>query len=130
MSEYGDRIADLAERARRDRETFEPPETPPDEEAALTYARDGVGPVVAIYVDARAGADAPVAFDPAEFELLERAMNDWLELYAACYGVEIDAAFTVREAAELLIDTHDINDTAMLLTGVQPRNRDTDEENG
>jgi len=48
-------------------------------------------------------------------------MNDWLELYAACYGVDIDAAFTIREAAEALIDTHDARAVARVLTGLPPR---------
>ena len=119
MSDVSDRIAELSERARRDREEFEPPPDPPDEAAALGYLTDGVGSVVGLYVDARTGEK--VRFDEAEFALLERALNDWLELYAACYGVDIDAAFTVREAAELLVDTHSIRDTAMLLTQVPER---------
>ncbi len=118
MSDYGERIAALADRARRDVEAFEPPESPPDEVTALSYAREGVGPTVALYIDARTGPGSPVAFDRAEFALLERALNDWLELYAACYGIEMDATFTIREAAEALLDTHNIDETAALLTGV------------
>ena len=45
-------------------------------------------------------------------------MNDYLELYAACYGVEMDAGFTIRSAAEALIDTHNVADVAYLLTQV------------
>jgi len=56
-----------------------------------------------------------------EFSLLQRAMNDWLELYAACYGTDITAEFTVREAAELVIATHNLRDTAQLLTRVPAR---------
>ena len=119
MSDVSERIAGLADRARRDREAFEPPPDPPDEPAALEYLTDGVGAVVGLYVDARTGEK--VRFDEAEFALLERALNDWLELYAACYGIDIDGSFTVREAAELLVDTHSIRDTAMLLTGVPER---------
>lgn len=118
MSDYGERIAALADRARRDVEAFEPPESPPDEATALSYAREGIGPTVALYIDARTGPCSPVAFDRTEFALLERALNDWLELYAACYGIEMDATFTIREAAEVLLDTHNIDETAALLTGV------------
>lgn len=119
MTDFSERIAALSERARRDREAFEAPTDPPDEERALSYLTDGVGDVVGLYVEARTGEQ--VRFDEAEFALLERALNDWLELYAACYGVDIEASFTVREAAELLVETHSIRDTALLLTNVPDR---------
>ncbi|WP_327052475.1 hypothetical protein [Halomicrococcus gelatinilyticus] len=121
MSEYRDRIADLAERSREDREAFEPPADPPAEAEALSYLRSGVGEVVAVYVEGRTGEFA--AFDDVELSLLERALNDWLELYARCYGEEIDAEFTVREVAELVVATHDVTDVAQLLTHV-PRRRE------
>lgn len=120
-SEYADRIAALARRARRARETFVPPADPPDEERALECLREGFGPTVALYVEARTGGGDPVAFSGGEFDALERAVNDWLELYAACHGVAIDAEFTVREAATLLVQTHDVRDTAQLLTRVPER---------
>jgi hypothetical protein len=115
-----ERIETLARRARRDREAFVPPSDPPATEEATTYLREGVGPAVALYVEARTG-DELVRFDPAAFERLEEAMNTWLELYAACHGAEIDAAFTVREAAELLVETHNVRHAAELLTRVPDR---------
>jgi hypothetical protein len=121
MDDLSDRIAELSERARRDREAFEPPVDPPDEEAALGYLVDGVGDVVGLYIEARTGE--LVRFDDAEFAMLERALNDWLDLYAACYGVDLEASFTVREAAELVVDTHSIRETAILLTNVPDRDR-------
>lgn len=120
--DFTERIAELAERARRDRERFEPPSTPPDEEAAVDYLVDGVGDVIALYIEARTGE--MVRFDAAEFALLERALNDWLELYAACYGADLEASFTVREAAELLVETHSLRETALLLTRVPDRSSD------
>ncbi|NEU56831.1 hypothetical protein [Halorussus sp. MSC15.2] len=119
MSDYRDRIDALAERARGDRRAFDPPADPPDEERALRYLRDGVGDAVSVYVEARTGEFAPL--DVEEMDRLERAANDWLELYARCYGRNIDAEFTVREVAELVVDTYDIADTARLLTGVPER---------
>ncbi len=116
------RIDALAERAQADRAAFEPPEDPPDREQALDYLREGVGPAVGVYVDARAGPDAPVRFEPSAYRRLEQAMNDWLALYAACHGTRIDASFTLRTAAELLVDTHDIGTVARVLTGVPERN--------
>lgn len=113
------RIDTLAQRARRDREAFEPPTDPPDERRAMEFLRKGVGPAVWVYVDARTGEWE--RFDPDEFARLERAMNDWLELYAACYGRSIRAEFTVREAAELLLDTRNVKDVAQLLTHVPAR---------
>jgi hypothetical protein len=117
MSDYSRRIASLADRAQRDREGFNPPDSPPARQEALRYLCDGVGPAVALYIEARTGEEW-VDFDPVEFALLERAMNDWLSLYARCHGVPLDADFTVREAAELLLQTHDLQDTAVMLTHV------------
>ncbi|MFB6361484.1 MAG: hypothetical protein ABEH59_09215 [Halobacteriales archaeon] len=110
------RIDALAERARADGEALEPPAQPPDEERAMEYLRNGVGPAVAVYLEARTGEW--VRFDPERFERLERAMNTWLECYAACYGVDLDAEFTLRTAAEALTDTNDIGDVARVLTKV------------
>jgi hypothetical protein len=121
-SEYWDRIAANADRARRVRERFEPPEDPPDEQRALEFLREGLGPLVATYVEARTGGGEQVAFSEVEFTLLQRALNDWLELYARCYGVTLDAEFTVREAAELLVETHNVRDVARMLTKVPGRN--------
>lgn len=119
MSEYGDRIEAVAARVRSDREAFEPPADPPDEEAALEYLRRGAGEAVAIYVDARTGER--VRFEPAEFDELQWALNRSLELYAACYGVDAEFDTNPREAAELLVDTHNIHETAQGLTHVPPR---------
>lgn len=121
MSALTDEISDLAERARRDRERFSPPTDPPDEQSALRYLTEGVGDVVRLYIEARTGEKT--RFDTVEFALLERALNDWLELYAACYGVDLDASFTVREVAELLVETHSIREAVLLLTCVPERNR-------
>ncbi|PSP55673.1 hypothetical protein BRC82_03555 [Halobacteriales archaeon QS_1_67_19] len=121
MSELRERIDALADRARTDRRDFEPPTDPPDEERALSYLREGVGDVVSAYVEARTGEF--VRLNRVEMVQLERALNDWLELYARCHGRSIDAEFTVREVAELLVETHDLADTAQLLTGVPARER-------
>ena len=118
---YTARIDALAEQARADRAAFEPPADPPDREQALAYLREGAGQALGVYVDARAGEDAPVRFEPAAYRRLEGAMNDWLALYAACHGTRIEASFTLRTAAELLVDTHDIVAVARLLTGVPER---------
>lgn len=84
---------------------------------ALVVSRDGLGPVVGLYIDARTAND-PGRFSQRELDLLHQATNDWLAVYADCYGVTLDPDFTVREAAELLVDTHDIQQTAALLTQV------------
>lgn len=119
-SPYAERIRELAAEARRAREAFDPPEGDERAERAAECARDGVGPVVALYVEARTGA-RNVAFSAAEHRLLRRALNDWLTLYARCHGVELDADFAVREAAELLVETRDVRDAAQLLTRVPER---------
>ncbi len=119
-SGYRERIGDLATRAERDRETFDPPENPPDEERAMAFLREGLGPLVALYLEART-ADWEVGFSAAELEAFHRATNDWITLYARCYGVSMDPDTTIRKAAEVLIETHNIRDTAQLLTHVPPR---------
>ena len=113
------RIDDLAAEARREREAFDSPDEPPAEERALRYCRDGLGPVLAAYVEARTGEWARLS--RTEMRLLDRATNDWLALYARCHGVEMDPDFAVREAAELLVKTHDARDVAALLTCVPER---------
>lgn len=119
-SAYADRVRSLVSRYRADRaafaETWSPADAP-DEARAMEFLREGVGPAVMIYVDARAN-DWGVEFAQWEFDLLHSALNGYLELYARCYGVEIDADFAVREAAELLIDTHNVRDVAAMLTSV------------
>ena len=117
MSEYASRIGELARRARAEREAFDPPADPPDEERALRYLREGFAPTVSVYLEARTGGDL-TRFDECEFEALQRAMNTWLGLYARCHGVEYDPEYTVRTAAELVVDTHDVRDTAAVLTHV------------
>ncbi|WP_226007737.1 hypothetical protein [Natrinema salinisoli] len=127
MSRYSPRIAALARRAERERAALETagrsddetnvPATPDEADA---YLRDGAGQAVGLYVDARTGGRL-VPFTDAEFAALENAMNHWLECYAVCHGVDIEAEFTVREAAELLLETRNIVDTAQLLTCVPER---------
>ena len=119
-SGYRDRIEELAAQAERDRKAFDPPENPPDEERAMGFLREGLGPLVALYLEART-AEWDVEFSGEELEEFHRATNDWLSLYARCYGVEMSPNVTVRRAAEVLIETHNIRDTAQLLTQVPPR---------
>jgi hypothetical protein len=119
-TEYWERISDLAERATTAREAFVPPEDPPDERRATEFLREGVGPAISVYVEARSGDDW-ARFPAVEHSLLERALNDFLELYARCYGEDVDCEFSVREAAETLLETHNVKDTAQLLTKVPPR---------
>lgn len=124
-TQYWEEISSLAQRAGEAVESFVPPEDLPAEEQAMTFLRDGVGPAIMVYVDARTGEEW-TRFPPVEHSLLERALNDFLALYARCYGYEVDCQFTVREAAELLLSTHNIKDTAQQLTKVPPR-EDMDE---
>lgn len=110
-SKYSDRIESLAERARSERET-----DTSNEKRAMEYLQTGLGPTIGVYIEAH--TNEPVRLSAHEMALLERALNDWLALYARCYDVALDPEFTVREAAELLIGTHNIRDTAQLLTQV------------
>jgi len=130
MSRYGPRIAALARRAERERAAFDGVETRPDDDPMLDdpalpddaagYLREGAGQAIWLYVEARTGGRlAP--FSSAELAALETAMNRWLECYTRCHGVALEAEFTIREAAELLLETRNIVDTAQLLTCVPAR---------
>jgi hypothetical protein len=115
-----ERIEALTARARREREGFAPaPEDVPAEERAMEYLRNGFGPTVWCYVDARTGSKEILT--DAQMGKLDRGTNDWLAVYARCHGTEIDLDLSVRAAAEVLIETHNVRDTAQLLTDVPPR---------
>jgi len=122
---FHERIWDLAERAERDGQAFSPPEDPPDEDRAMHYLREGAGPAVSLYIEARTGGQM-VHFPPPEYHALEDAMNWWFELYAACYGRDVEVDRALREAAELLIDTHNIRDVAVVLTHVPESSQGAD----
>ncbi len=111
---FAERIRRLRECARRERARFEPPAE--GEERAMEYLRNGVGPAVAVYCESHTGGTPAVTGEL--LTELQAAMNEWLRLYARCYGVELETEFAVRTAAQLLVDTHDIRDTAELLTKV------------
>ncbi len=81
------------------------------------FLTEGVGPAVWVYVEGRTGGRM-YRFSPGEFEALERAMNQWLECFTRCHGVDLDATFSLREAAELLVQTRNVHDVGELLTGV------------
>lgn len=114
-----ERIVALYEKAQDDREAFTPPADPPDRDRALDFLTEGAGRAVGVYIDGRTGEWK--RFSDTEYERLEWSMNQWLELYSACYGEPIDAEFPLRVAAELLLDTHNIRDVAQLLTHVPTR---------
>ena len=130
MSRYGPRIAALARRAERERTAFDAAETGSDSDPipddltspddAAGYLRSGAGQAIWLYVEARTGGRL-VPFSDAEFDALETAMNRWLECYTRCHGVALEAEFPVREAAEVLLETRNIVDTAQLLTCVPER---------
>jgi hypothetical protein len=118
-SEYEHRIDELAAEVARARANFDPPEDPPDEQRAQQLLREGFGPTLSVYVEARSGEWD--RFGTEEFDRLEATINGWLDLYAACYGVDHDNDVTARTAAEALIDTHNVYDVARVLTGVPSR---------
>lgn len=111
------RIASLTEQASNDAATFDPPDEPPDEELARTYLIEGAGQVIGLYATVRTGGRL-YSFSEEEFHELESAMNTWFQLYAACYGEEIEPAVSIRTAAQALIDTEDIEAVAQVVTDV------------
>lgn len=115
---YEERIRRLSRRAESAAEELDP--DPPDEERAAELLREGVGPTVSLYCEARTG-DSWARFDERAFSELQATLDRWLALYAACYGVELSGSHSIRTAAELLVDTHDVRDVAAVLTGVPDR---------
>lgn len=114
---FFERIEELEEQADRDRDEFSPPANPPDEERAMEYLTEGAGQAISLFVEARTGG-LLVHFPPEKYDALEGAMNTWLELYAACYGADVEGDYQLRTAAELLVDTHNVHDVARMLTHV------------
>lgn len=117
MSELADRVERVTQGSEAAREAVEPAETT-DPDAALDALRDGLWPVLSVYIDARR---TNVRLTPAEQAALDEALNDWLAVYAAHYGYVVDPDVPVREAAEAFLDTHNIQQTAAVLTGVPKR---------
>ncbi|MBX0294468.1 hypothetical protein [Haloarcula nitratireducens] len=113
--QYDERIRALERAAEEAAESLDP--DPPDEARATEIVREGVGPTVALYCEARTGGTW-ARFDDETFDRLETTLNHWLDCYAACYGVSLDGVYSVRTAAELLVDTHDAAAVAATLTGV------------
>ena len=111
------RIDALSRRAHEDESSFRSPTDPPDVDRARSYLRSGAGQAIALYVYLRTGGRL-YAFSRSEFERLERAMNTWFELYAACYGADIVSETSLRTAAEAFVDTEDITAVAQTVTGV------------
>jgi hypothetical protein len=121
MPSTSQRVEDQAERVREEREAFDPPaDFEAAEDCAKRLCRDGIGPTILIYVEGRAGGEL-VAFDEETFDQLERTLNEWLALYARCYGVDADPDVTIRAAAEVFVDTHSATHAAEILTGVPER---------
>lgn len=114
------RIDDLAATAQEARLAFVPPADPPDEAEATRLLREGFAPTVSLFVEVRTGGRS-VHLPPETYDRLEGAMNEWLAMYAQCYGVELDADYELRNAAQLLVDTHDASDVAQILTGIPDR---------
>lgn len=106
----------FAERALRTALAFTPPEDP--DSRSLCYLRDGLWPVLKTYIDVLSSGGR---LDPGPYDHLETATNVWLELHARCYGADLALDLPIRTVAETFVDTHDLRDTAALLTGVPKR---------
>lgn len=114
---YAERIESLVDRAEQERAGFTPPTDPPTADAAKRYLRDGAGPAIALYLEAHTSGDHH-RFAPARLDALTDAMNTFLGLYARAHGVKYDPEHSIREAAELLVETENIHDVAVMLTGI------------
>lgn len=116
MEHYGSRILALARRAERDRRRSESETNDAVPDPEQRYLREGAGQAIWLYVEGRTGGRF-IQFSPAAYDALEGAMNDWLGCYARAKGVELDASFTLRTAAELLLETRNVHDVGDLLVG-------------
>ncbi|OIB59336.1 hypothetical protein [Natrialba sp. SSL1] len=126
MSEFGPQIAALARHAEREHAALHRGNAPLGPTFAPQYLRDGVGQAIAVYIDTRTGG-RPAPLSPAELESLEYAMHRWLECYARCHGVALEPDVSIRTAAEVLLETRNIDDAGQLLTGVPARRDGADE---
>lgn len=121
MSDLAERVTAVTEEAAAARERVDAADED-DPAAALDAVRDGLWPVLRVYIDARRTG---VRLDPDEQAALDTAVDDWLAVYAAHHGYRVDPNVPVREAAEAFLDTHNIRDTAAVLTGVPERRGQT-----
>ncbi len=110
---YRDRIDRLAAQARR--WDSEVDVTGSDVETADEIVCEGLGPLVSLYVEHRTG-DTMTGFSKDEYVSLERSLNRMLEAYCRCFGCDLELDYTMREAAELLVETHDARAVAEVLT--------------
>lgn len=117
MSSLADRVSAVASEAATTRAAVEVADSP-DPDAAMTALREGFWPVLRVYIDARRTG---VRLEADEHDALDQAIADWLTVYAAHHGRRVDPDVPVREAAEAFLDTHNIRDTAAILTGVPER---------
>ncbi|MFC3958755.1 hypothetical protein [Halovivax cerinus] len=120
MEHHGARILALARRAERDRRRCESDGHASVADPEGRYLREGAGHAIWLYVEGRTGGRF-VQFSPAEYDALEGAMNDWLACYARSRGVDLDPAFTLRTAAELLLETRNVHDVAEVLIDAPTR---------
>lgn len=117
---YADRIERLAAAARRKEQEVDARDAEAEDvdvETADRVVREGLGPTVSVYVEHRTGGSlAPFTED--DLRTLEDAMNTWLQVYCRCYGMDAEFDYTIREAAEVLVETHDARAVAEVLTKV------------
>lgn len=91
-SDHWPAVAQLVAQSQQDAEDFDPESDDTDR-----CFSDGLEPIVELYIDVRQAEHERLT--PVEQSLLERALNDWLSLYAACHDVSFNAHFTVHEMA-------------------------------
>lgn len=104
-------ITTLVQRSHRQCDAFDPETDDPER-----CLRDGVEPIVSLYVEVHCDADDELC--EVEQSLLERALNDWLSLYAACHGAALQSHVTVHEMAVASVGEGDVRTLADELLGV------------
>jgi hypothetical protein len=96
-------VRNLVERSRRRSTAFDPAEGDP-----VVPVREGITPIVSLYVHAQADGDG---LTDVERSLLSGALNDWLQLYAECRDTHCEGSFTVHEVATAYARDRDIETT-------------------
>lgn len=104
-------VATLVDTSQQTAEQFDPGTDDPEQCLSA-----GIEPIVELYIDVRQAENERLT--PVEQSLLERALNDWLSLYADCHDVPFHAHFTVHEMAVAYAGNGDLPSTVDELLGV------------
>jgi hypothetical protein len=111
-SAYWEEVTTLVERSREACAAFDPAA---DDATAREPLAEGVRPILRLYVRSRREGEPLSA---VEESLLEGALNDWLDHYAACHETVPDDHVTLHEAAMEYAESGSLRAATRTLVGV------------